>query len=314
MVRGHETIAVGGHDIKIGRGGIREIEFFVRPSNSSSAAASPPCGGVVRSRCWPNSSRRAGSTGRPGRAACGLHVPAHPGAPDPDDPGRATQRLPTGTEALTALALFAGFFRPGGLRGGAAPPRRPGPGALRPAVRAGPEAGGDGPPWSSARASRSPRPWRGSAPSGSGIRPWPGRPCRAGISGAARPCGPAGPGRSSPRCSRRCCGRSAEPPIRTRRSSPSTGPSRGCPRGGTPRHPALARAPAPPVRRHPGDGTPRLADTVGLSPHVLDTVLDADFVTPTTDPDQVRAQYRALLGQPASHEESPTAAGTPRGR
>lgn len=49
---------------------------------------------------------------------------------------------------------------------------------------------------------------------------------------------------------------------------------------------------------------PRLADTVGLSPHVLDTVLDADFVTPTTDPDQVRAQYRALLGQPASHEES----------
>ncbi len=30
MVRGHETIAVAGHDIKIGRGGIREIEFFVQ--------------------------------------------------------------------------------------------------------------------------------------------------------------------------------------------------------------------------------------------------------------------------------------------
>ena len=29
-VRGHETIAVAGHDIKLGRGGIREVEFFVQ--------------------------------------------------------------------------------------------------------------------------------------------------------------------------------------------------------------------------------------------------------------------------------------------
>jgi glutamate-ammonia-ligase adenylyltransferase len=29
-VRGHETITVAGHDIKLGRGGIREIEFFVQ--------------------------------------------------------------------------------------------------------------------------------------------------------------------------------------------------------------------------------------------------------------------------------------------
>ncbi len=29
-VKGHETIAVAGHDIKLGRGGIREIEFFVQ--------------------------------------------------------------------------------------------------------------------------------------------------------------------------------------------------------------------------------------------------------------------------------------------
>jgi [glutamine synthetase] adenylyltransferase / [glutamine synthetase]-adenylyl-L-tyrosine phosphorylase len=29
-VRGHEEIAVGGHDLKLGRGGIREIEFFVQ--------------------------------------------------------------------------------------------------------------------------------------------------------------------------------------------------------------------------------------------------------------------------------------------
>jgi [glutamine synthetase] adenylyltransferase / [glutamine synthetase]-adenylyl-L-tyrosine phosphorylase len=30
VVRGHEAIAVAGHDIKLGRGGIREIEFFVQ--------------------------------------------------------------------------------------------------------------------------------------------------------------------------------------------------------------------------------------------------------------------------------------------
>ena len=29
-VRGHDEIAVAGHDIKLGRGGIREIEFFVQ--------------------------------------------------------------------------------------------------------------------------------------------------------------------------------------------------------------------------------------------------------------------------------------------
>ena len=29
-VRGHEKLAVGGHDVKLGRGGIREIEFFVQ--------------------------------------------------------------------------------------------------------------------------------------------------------------------------------------------------------------------------------------------------------------------------------------------
>src|SRR5262249_60494324 len=29
-VRGHEKIAVAGHDVKLGRGGIREIEFFVQ--------------------------------------------------------------------------------------------------------------------------------------------------------------------------------------------------------------------------------------------------------------------------------------------
>ena len=29
-VRGHERVVVPGHDVKLGRGGIREIEFFVQ--------------------------------------------------------------------------------------------------------------------------------------------------------------------------------------------------------------------------------------------------------------------------------------------
>ena len=29
-VRGHERVVVAGHDVKLGRGGIREVEFFVQ--------------------------------------------------------------------------------------------------------------------------------------------------------------------------------------------------------------------------------------------------------------------------------------------
>ena len=36
-VRGHDEIAVAGHDIKLGRGGIREIEFFVQTQQLVSA-------------------------------------------------------------------------------------------------------------------------------------------------------------------------------------------------------------------------------------------------------------------------------------
>ena len=41
--KGHGTIAVAGHDIKLGRGGIRGIEFFAQTQRSSPAA-------VIRAR------------------------------------------------------------------------------------------------------------------------------------------------------------------------------------------------------------------------------------------------------------------------
>ncbi|MEA1831967.1 bifunctional [glutamine synthetase] adenylyltransferase/[glutamine synthetase]-adenylyl-L-tyrosine phosphorylase [Methylobacterium durans] len=48
---------------------------------------------------------------------------------------------------------------------------------------------------------------------------------------------------------------------------------------------------------------PRLADTVAFSPHVLDAVIDPAFVDPTTDPGLLAEQYRGLVGAPGSHEE-----------
>ncbi|GJE43660.1 bifunctional [glutamine synthetase] adenylyltransferase/[glutamine synthetase]-adenylyl-L-tyrosine phosphorylase [Methylobacterium soli] len=48
---------------------------------------------------------------------------------------------------------------------------------------------------------------------------------------------------------------------------------------------------------------PRLADTVAFSPHVLDAVIDPAFVDPTTDAGQLAEQYRGLVGAPGNHED-----------
>ncbi|GJE54249.1 MULTISPECIES: bifunctional [glutamine synthetase] adenylyltransferase/[glutamine synthetase]-adenylyl-L-tyrosine phosphorylase [Methylobacterium] len=47
---------------------------------------------------------------------------------------------------------------------------------------------------------------------------------------------------------------------------------------------------------------PRLADIVAFSPHVLDAVIDPGFVEPTTDAAEIAAHYRGLVGTPDSHE------------
>ncbi|MFG5120804.1 bifunctional [glutamine synthetase] adenylyltransferase/[glutamine synthetase]-adenylyl-L-tyrosine phosphorylase [Methylorubrum sp. POS3] len=47
---------------------------------------------------------------------------------------------------------------------------------------------------------------------------------------------------------------------------------------------------------------PRLAGTVAFSPHVLDAVIDPDFGDPVIDPAGIAAHYRALLGRPDDHE------------
>jgi glutamate-ammonia-ligase adenylyltransferase len=54
-VKGHREIAVGGHNIKIGRGGIREIEFFAQTQQLIWGGAIRNCGSLPparRSRRW----------------------------------------------------------------------------------------------------------------------------------------------------------------------------------------------------------------------------------------------------------------------
>jgi len=48
---------------------------------------------------------------------------------------------------------------------------------------------------------------------------------------------------------------------------------------------------------------PRLAETVSFSPHVLDAVLERDFAAPAPEPGGIAAQFHALLGRPADHED-----------
>ena len=49
-VRGHAEVVVPGHDVKLGRGGIREIEFFVQTQQLIFGGRRPSSAGA-RSTC-----------------------------------------------------------------------------------------------------------------------------------------------------------------------------------------------------------------------------------------------------------------------
>lgn len=48
---------------------------------------------------------------------------------------------------------------------------------------------------------------------------------------------------------------------------------------------------------------PRLADTVAASPHVLDAIIDPAFTAPTSDEKEIEEQLRLLVGHPANYED-----------
>ena len=88
--KGHDEIAIEGHNIKLGRGGIREIEFFVQTQQLIAGGRHP---GAARPRDAGDARRpRRGRLDRPrggARSRRGLSLPARRRAPAADGRRRA---------------------------------------------------------------------------------------------------------------------------------------------------------------------------------------------------------------------------------
>ena len=116
-VRGHEEVTVAGHDVKLGRGGIREIEFFVQTQQLIFGGRRPRSARRAHARdaarTWPP---RAGSTPRRSRSFATptaiLRAIEHRLQMIADE---QTQRLPVETDALARFAKFCGYAGPRGL-------------------------------------------------------------------------------------------------------------------------------------------------------------------------------------------------------
>ena len=109
-VRGHESIAVAGHDIKLGRGGIREIEFFVQTQQLVFGGRRPALRGrrtlemlqVLAQEGWISNKARDDLD----QAYRLLRRIEHRLQMLSDE---QTQRLPSDEDALKRFALFSGF-------------------------------------------------------------------------------------------------------------------------------------------------------------------------------------------------------------
>ena len=111
-VRGHEQVVVPGHDVKLGRGGIREIEFFVQTQQLIFGGRRPQMRGSrtldMLERFAPtNGSARKRST-TCAQAYAFLRRVEHRLQMVADE---QTQRLPFEREALTRFAKFCGYAR-----------------------------------------------------------------------------------------------------------------------------------------------------------------------------------------------------------
>ena len=118
--RGHGEIAVAGHNIKLGRGGIREIEFFVQTQQLIAGGRHPEL--RDRRTLATLESARGGRMGRrqgAGRAGSGLSVSAHGSTPSADGRGRADPHIAVRPAAIERFARFLGFADRGFRRGAA---------------------------------------------------------------------------------------------------------------------------------------------------------------------------------------------------
>ncbi|MEN3930442.1 bifunctional [glutamine synthetase] adenylyltransferase/[glutamine synthetase]-adenylyl-L-tyrosine phosphorylase [Microvirga sp. W0021] len=109
-VRGHEEIAVAGHDIKLGRGGIREIEFFVQTQQLVFGGRRPVLRGkktldmlvALRDENWISPE----ACGELSEAYKFLRTVEHRLQMVADE---QTQRLPDDEKTLTKFAKFCGY-------------------------------------------------------------------------------------------------------------------------------------------------------------------------------------------------------------
>ena len=108
-VRGHAEVAVAGHDVKLGRGGIREVEFFVQTQQLIFGGRRPQLRGSrtldmlreLNSDGWVTADAVKDLT----ESYCYLRKIEHRLQMIADE---QTQRLPADTDALTAFAKFCG--------------------------------------------------------------------------------------------------------------------------------------------------------------------------------------------------------------
>ena len=109
-VRGHEAIAVAGHDIKLGRGGIREVEFFVQTQQLVFGGRRPALRGrrtldmlvALQADGWISTEARDDLT----RAYRFLRGIEHRLQMVADE---QTQRLPTDEDELKRFSRFCGY-------------------------------------------------------------------------------------------------------------------------------------------------------------------------------------------------------------
>ena len=134
--RGHQDIAVEGHNIKLGRGGIREIEFFVQTQQLIAGGRHPELRGhgtlatlaTLVEGGWIDAAARADLEA----AYLFLRTIEHRLQMVADD---QTHTLPADREALERFARFAGYKDRDALGRDAAGPFAQGAAALRQAVR-----------------------------------------------------------------------------------------------------------------------------------------------------------------------------------
>ncbi len=302
-VRGHEEIAVAGHNIKIGRGGIREIEFFAQTQQLVFGGRQPALRGRrtvetlagLHAASWID----AGARDQLSEAYAFLRTVEHRLQMVRDE---QTQRLPTEPEELAGFARFCGF-----------PTREAFDRALL------------------GHASRVQAHYallfeRGADEAASHRLVFGPNEAEPGTLASLEGLGFREPGRAHETVREWHAGR--HPALRGGRAREILTdllPDLLKALGGTADPDAalltldraFARMPAAAellaiLRSHERlrllfadllGTSPRLADAVGRSPHILDAVLEPDFVAPPAGPEAIARHYRSLVGEPATHEE-----------